>query len=1152
MGTKHWGRRAAAWILCLSLLLWAAVPALAAVQTVAVSVWDGTVADRFAGGDGSASNPYRIATASQLAYLARFTNQSAYKNTNGKYFRLDTDLDLAGLAWTPIGTSKEYFQGTFLGNGHTISNLKIDAPSDTYQGLFGNTYDASIEKLHLVDVSVRGGEKTGALCGDFDGERVYQCSVSGKVVGTKYTGGLFGMADADVLSDCTNRAAVSATGNYTGGIAGDGDRFTRCVNLGKISTTGNNAGGIVGYCSTGTVTDCFNYGGIDCQSSSTVGGIAGQGKTVVNCGNAGYVCGQKNVGGICGELVNGSIRCVWNYGAILGSGSYRGAIVGYALSSSITNTYHFLPSSVSVVCGYTPLSPHANSFGENYTTSVMNTDEFVNRLNSQIDTDLYTPWSRDPALYNGLPYIELRTVQSIRLTAMPSTTTYYPGACFDPTGMVITAVYDDGSTGVVTGYSISPAGALSAGTRYVTVSYGGFRVQVPIRMEAIPFSGSGTQADPYYIQTEQDLRAVALLCNSAADGSGDPAAYYRQTADITLTGSAWQPIGKDAGHTFSGVYDGFGFAISGLTYTDSDGYAGLFGYVSGEISLLTLKDAVFQGGSAVGGIAGSLSGKILGCTVENIRITGNPAFAGGIAARVRGGGISGCTVSGTVSADCAGGIAAYVSDRGVLTLCENDAAVRSDAASALAGGLAGVLTNATITESINRGSVCVGQSADSLSGGACASASDAVLTDISNYGAVNAVSASEPVGETAGGIAGSLIGGKISQCRNFAPVNANLYCGGIVGFAQKHTAGSGTVDLTVDTCWNQGTVRHLGSSSGNASAGGIAGVQSGCSVINCVNTGDVHAACMAGGVSGQALDSAVLGNCANSGAVDSTAPSNGVGGLVGFAGSVAAEASYSSGAIASQSNSGAIAGWVNASRCTFRSCYYNGGMASRAYGGSYGGSAASVSGSVMASDSFCTTLNGVSTDSRYHDWVRNELTNDGRPVPGAWFLRHAVSLSVAALPDATHYAPGAFPGSYDGLRIEAQLSDGSTLDVTGLCSLSEADMTQPGEKTITASLDGLTAEFTVVVYGICQPEADGQTVSVSYAFDMRDTAEFCVLAAYNADGKMLDCRYAPLLFDDEPHTVTLSCREPVASAQVLHLDRQYAPIGKAVRVSFTK
>ena len=63
------------------------------------------------------------------------------------------------------------------------------------------------------------------------------------------------------------------------------------------------------------------------------------------------------------------------------------------------------------------------------------------------------------------------TLVSIAITTPPTKTRYSVGESFSPAGMVVKATYSNGVSGVVTGYSYSPTGALSASNTVITISY---------------------------------------------------------------------------------------------------------------------------------------------------------------------------------------------------------------------------------------------------------------------------------------------------------------------------------------------------------------------------------------------------------------------------------------------------------------------------------------------------------------------------------------------------------------------------------------------------------------------------------------------------------------------------------------------------------
>ena len=150
--------------------------------------------------------------------------------------------------------------------------------------------------------------------------------------------------------------------------------------------------------------------------------------------------------------------------------------------------------------------------------------------------------------------------------------------------------------------------------------------------------GTGTQEDPWLIASQADLIALAEFLNSGNAetfdtenaGVGNCHGYYfKQTADIDLTGVSWEPIGYSGSYYFAGNYDGDGHSITNAVSTgkvDPDGFAtaGIFGWVAfGSVENLHVKNANFvatgqNNYSYVGGIAGVCYGSsIKNCSVVN-------------------------------------------------------------------------------------------------------------------------------------------------------------------------------------------------------------------------------------------------------------------------------------------------------------------------------------------------------------------------------------------------------------------------------------------------------------------------------------------------------------------------------------------------------
>lgn len=159
-------------------------------------VWDGSI-DTEWDGSGTASDPYLITSAAELAGLAERVNNG--ETFAGKYFELTTDIDLNNLEWTPIGTADRHrftgsysnlksFAGVFDGDGHTVSGMLINTESwDWYAksyGLFG-CVSGTIVDLNMDNsrINVNGGAAvSGTLVGLLNEGSVQNCSVTNSII----------------------------------------------------------------------------------------------------------------------------------------------------------------------------------------------------------------------------------------------------------------------------------------------------------------------------------------------------------------------------------------------------------------------------------------------------------------------------------------------------------------------------------------------------------------------------------------------------------------------------------------------------------------------------------------------------------------------------------------------------------------------------------------------------------------------------------------------------------------------------------------------------------------------------------------------------------------------------------------------------------
>ena len=284
------------------------------------------------------SSKTSITTVDELLQFAKAVDNGEYDDKTDAVVSLDADLDLTGIAWTPIGSTFDtdgtllhYFSGKFYGNGHTISNLdfsenygKTEYPSF---GLFSEVYGAEISGLTIQgklavsnsdpvffgtvagvaadskisdcvsDVSFTDTDKyingTVAMCGYAINSTIEYCQNKGDFSVMKDTsqfwmGGIAGLAENSTVQYCANTGDMTSWTPSTGGIVGQliqNSKVINCYSTGKMVPLGNGTtdfGGIAGIVGAGTeIRHCYFAGEMDLsQYTATtpykrLGGIAG-------------------------------------------------------------------------------------------------------------------------------------------------------------------------------------------------------------------------------------------------------------------------------------------------------------------------------------------------------------------------------------------------------------------------------------------------------------------------------------------------------------------------------------------------------------------------------------------------------------------------------------------------------------------------------------------------------------------------------------------------------------------------------------------------------------------------------------------------------------------------------------------------------------
>ena len=373
------------------------------------SEWGGPedVATEYAGGDGSKDDPYQIATAAQLAYMARETNNGTYYN-EFKYFELTSNIDLKGFDWTPIGSLTYNFAGVFDGGGNVITNLKVSGDNEN-AGLFGRVRAESgggteIKNLVIHNASVSATSSNdgngGIVAGHCDllGGKctISDCKVDGNVVSNCFAGGILGASygvlstDALLIENCTadvNCTVENGRVNAScGGIAGWlGNGIIRdCTVLGKVEGT-QNVGGLAGRLDNGDINSPFNYvyaevgiskaSSKDCHIGGLVGDVDGQViHSILNCRMYGKVwCAEGlnasiYIGGAVGYACNVKLENLCFYGSVVAGkpadegGLYAGAFIGW-LSNEVTAsgcTYQIDGTAGLPVCGFVSSMDYAS------------------------------------------------------------------------------------------------------------------------------------------------------------------------------------------------------------------------------------------------------------------------------------------------------------------------------------------------------------------------------------------------------------------------------------------------------------------------------------------------------------------------------------------------------------------------------------------------------------------------------------------------------------------------------------------------------------------------------------------------------------------------------------------------------------------------
>jgi hypothetical protein len=565
----------------------------------------GNCGEGFAGGTGTAADPYQIKEAKHLEAIGNCLG--FIPEHLGKYYELQNDIDLSeylkgtSAGWQPIGSGPLYFSGKFNGNGYKVSGLWINRPLANYVGLFGSACMLGSE-IRNIGVEINDDK--------------------GGVKGNSFVGSLAGYNYEPTISNSYAKGSVQGGGRYVGGLVGNNNGLESGIIINSFATgkvQGRvQVGGLVGQNYSSTISNSYATGNVD---GNLVGGLVGTNSgTIINSYARGNVNGSSN-GGLVGG--NYSIISSSYYDSETSGQTDTGKGDGKSTAEMKTQaTYKGWDFE-----GIWEINPESG-----YPTQLwQNSGHLANAIAGAVPSQIWTGGSITPT------------------PSLKSNGTYLTaGKDFDYS-------YDNNiQIGTAT------LRIIGKGSRAGQAKAMEFSIIAASCGEGFA-SGNGTAANPYKISTAKNLDALGN-CRGYTDN------YYELQSDIDLgsylkgTSLGWQPISS-----FSGKLNGNGYKVFGLWINRPLlEYAGLFGYVTtngAEIKNIGVEINNDKGGVESYNYVGGLVGQNNLATISNSYVTGSVKgnnYVGGLVGDNYKGTIKNSYVAGSVSGkNEVGGLAGF-------------------------------------------------------------------------------------------------------------------------------------------------------------------------------------------------------------------------------------------------------------------------------------------------------------------------------------------------------------------------------------------------------------------------------------------------------------------------------------------------------------
>jgi hypothetical protein len=656
-------------------------------------------------------------------------------NLAGNYLLMN-DIDASGTAtWNsgqgfdPIGDTVIKFTGWFEGDGHVISDLYINRPTEYNIGFFGRIGPAGLAgNASLRNVNILGDYNVGGFIGINDG-KVTNCSVSGIMTGDMDLGGFIGRNEGTVI-DCSSTCTVSGN-NYIGGFAGYNNQgvISKCYSSGPVSAYAT-VGGFIGYNYDAVITDCYSTG--SSSGALQAGGFIGFNDigTLNRCFSSGF----SSVNGFIGSNSGGNVwNSFWDNGT---------AVATTDPAANERTTDQMMTQTTFSVPGW----------------------DFTNvwwMIEGQTRPFLRMEWSQ-----------EIRNSHQLQLMEMNKTADYTLENDINLSDITEPAQMWGTSPTVGNGfYSVGHIGAFIGTFSGNNHTLSNLYIDWVSNNQGL-FGNTGTTS------VVRDIRMTNLSIN-ATDLAGGIVGFSTGkifncavdgeiTAVSTIGGIAGRADGDVGGCTFSGEISGvnfvgglIGYSVGGsinncnadVVLSGADGTGGLIGSCNGgSVANCSSSGTITAAGGSVGGLIGGNSAPVTDCMSDvDVIAPSSGQGQGGLIGYASNGAITRCLATGNVSGNnYVGGLSGYIAGTASAVMCYASGTVTGSGI--YVGGLIGFQSGPTIMDSFARGDVSGTQAIGGLVGYGTG--------DLTNCYSVGTVTGTTNVG----GFYGEFTAGVITNC----------------------------------------------------------------------------------------------------------------------------------------------------------------------------------------------------------------------------------------------------------------------------------------------------------------------------------------------------------------------------------------------------